>query len=83
VHGLHVLGNLLPGSACEGYTSLLRPDLWLLVVVGSCWESWEMARALYAPTQAIVGSFSSDGSECFFCLVFVYSFFSQCIIAMS
>jgi hypothetical protein len=32
------------------------------VVVGFCWESWEMARALHVSTQAMIGSFSGDGS---------------------
>jgi hypothetical protein len=32
--------------------------------------SWEMVCTLYAPTQAMVGSFSGDGSGCFHSLSF-------------
>jgi hypothetical protein len=63
-------GNLFPGSAREGCASVLRPSLWLLVVVRGGWvllESRDMARVSHVPTQAMTGSFRR-GQWMFFCL---------------
>jgi hypothetical protein len=46
------------------------------MVVGCCWESWEMERALHALTQAMVDSFFGDGSGFFlfgFCIFFLFT----------
>jgi len=69
--------NLFPGSAREGYASILRPSLWLLVVVCGGWvllEFRDMARVSHAPTLAMTCSFRR-GQWLFFCLDCIFLYF--------
>lgn len=72
---------MLLGSAREGCASLLRPGLWILMVVCGGWMLLGVSGDGVCVVRADSDdgwSFSGDGSGCLL-LVFVHSFFSQFI----
>jgi hypothetical protein len=74
-----------PVSAHEGYASFLRPGLWRLVVVRggqALLGSWDLGRALYAPTQETIGSLPARAVVGFFCVELYILVFSQGFLAM-